>query len=555
MRKTKYFLLILSCFIFMSSFADDIINYDYGEKTIYNGIKFKRIVEKDVLKEVKNGMNPYYLNDIPNYINIDVGRQLFVDNFLIKETNLKRVYHYPQMYENNPILKPDKSWEMIGNKGSGFAAPFSDGIWYDEKDDKFKMWYMAGGGEYNVDGNFGVTCYAESYDGIHFIKPKLDVIDGTNIVDYGFFRDSNTVWIDKEEKDENKRYKMFLVQKIDKKWYYVYKVSKDGIHWNFVEKSDRISDRSTVFKNPFRDVWAFSIRHNVRNQINRELIRARDYMENSDVLEGVRQAKADLKYFHFGPWNNDIRHNVFSSTNPGIYNFDATPYESIMLGLFTVWQGPENKAADALKMHKINQIMLGYSRDGYEYYREDMNPFISYSSDKGAWNTGNIQSVVGSPIIANDKLYFYFSGRNFDENEQKVTSTGMAVLRRDGFVSMQGSGELVTNKLEFNGKYLFVNADVKKGLKVEILDEYNNVIKGYSKDECILIKENNTKCMVKWNDNNDLDKIKNKKIMIKFYLEDGDLYSFWIAKDKKGGSNGYTAGGGYTLDISGKDIN
>mgnify|MGYP007006983365 CR=1 FL=1 len=27
-----------------------------------------------------------------------------------------------------------------------YAAPFSDGIWYDESEQKFKMWYLAGAG-------------------------------------------------------------------------------------------------------------------------------------------------------------------------------------------------------------------------------------------------------------------------------------------------------------------------------------------------------------------------------------------------------------------------
>ena len=42
---------------------------------------------------------------------------------------------------------------------------------------------MAGGGSYATSGA-GVTCYAESTDGIHWTKPTLSVVAGTNIVDY-----------------------------------------------------------------------------------------------------------------------------------------------------------------------------------------------------------------------------------------------------------------------------------------------------------------------------------------------------------------------------------
>lgn len=524
-----------------------------GNNILYNGIVFNKIIEKDVLKEVKTGMNPYYLKQIPKVIKINTGRELFIDDFLIKSTNLERVFHYPEIYKN-PILTPDKEWEQIDKNGSGFAAPFSDGVWYDEKDNKFKMWYMGGGGDYNTNGNFGVTCYAESIDGINWVKPNLDIVKGTNIIDYNSFRDSNTIWLDKQELDPSKRYKMFLVSKIEGKWYYIYKTSSDGIHFKEVSKSQRISDRSTVFKNPFRNVWGFSIRHNVRNKKTRELIRARDYMENEDILKGVENATADLKYFWLGPWEDEIRHPIFSSTVPGIYNVDVTPYESIMLGLFTVWQGPENKAADALKIHKVNQIMLGYSRDGYEYFREDMNPFISYSKDVKSWNSGNIQSVIGSPIIVDDKLYFYFSARKFTENDKKVTSAGLAILRRDGFASMSGSGYLITNNLNFEGNYLFLNANIKKEIKVEILDEKGEVITGFSKDDCLPLIGDSTKHKVMWKNNTNLSKLKNKNISFKFYLNDSELYSFWVSNYTTGESNGYTAGGGKGLNIKGIDI-
>src|SRR5581483_9124798 len=42
---------------------------------------------------------PPYLGDPPSVIPIDVGRQLFVDDFLIADTTLTRVWHRPQYYD------------------------------------------------------------------------------------------------------------------------------------------------------------------------------------------------------------------------------------------------------------------------------------------------------------------------------------------------------------------------------------------------------------------------------------------------------------------------
>ena len=43
-----------------------------------------------------------YLKNPPDVIDITVGRQLFVDDFLIEETDLTPEYHKPKKFENNP---------------------------------------------------------------------------------------------------------------------------------------------------------------------------------------------------------------------------------------------------------------------------------------------------------------------------------------------------------------------------------------------------------------------------------------------------------------------
>ena len=124
------------------------------------------------------------------------GRILFVDTTFIEKTNLQRIHHSPIYYSGNPVLKADKKWELNIN-GDPYAAPFSGGVWYDEEEHKFKMWYSAGGGKL-----LGlVTCYAESSDGKVWIKPELDVVPGTNIVDT-LEHDCVSVLLDKFERPD-----------------------------------------------------------------------------------------------------------------------------------------------------------------------------------------------------------------------------------------------------------------------------------------------------------------------------------------------------------------
>ena len=505
-----------------------------------------------------------YLKQKPKVLPINRGRQLFVDSFLISNTNLTSVYHKANYYDLNPVLKVDRKWELTP-EGYEYAAPFSDGIWYDDKDGKFKMWYLAGAGYVDTLKHSLYTCYAESLDGKTWTKPSLDIVPGTNVVDT-MNRDASTVWLDRNEKDPSKRWKFFNVEyKPDYiQWQYVLKYSADGIHWSKpVAQSGAVSDRCTAFYNPFTNKWVMSMRHHCNVSW-----RSRAYLEHADPEEAVslahrlRQGVPDKHIvFWFTPDDKEKRHERYPDVDPGIYNFDAIAYESIMLGFYSQWQGPENHIARGLMIPKRNEIMLGYSRDGFHFARPSHSPFMPVNETDGAWNYGNMQSVNGVPLIVGDSLYIYSSGRSKNGVWWDAgVSTGLATLRRDGFVSMRAGnkeGFLTTEKLSFDGKYFFVNADVKaKGaqLKVELLDADGNPIPGFTKRDCVVMRgADKTKQLITWKGKQDLGEFKGSTIRAKFYLTRGDLYAFWISPWASGESRGYTGGGGPGLNASGVD--
>ena len=505
-----------------------------------------------------------YLKQKPEVLPINRGRQLFVDSFLISNTNLTSVYHKANYYDLNPVLKADRKWELTP-EGYEYAAPFSDGIWYDDKDGKFKMWYLAGAGYVDTLKHSLYTCYAESLDGKTWTKPSLDIVPGTNVVDT-MNRDASTVWLDRNEKDPSKRWKFFNVEyKPDYiQWQYVLKYSADGIHWlKPVAQSGAVSDRCTAFYNPFTNKWVMSMRHH-----SNVSWRSRAYLEHADPEEAVslahrlREGVPDKHIvFWFTPDDKEKRHERYPDVDPGIYNFDAIAYESIMLGFYSQWQGPENHIARGLMIPKRNEIMLGYSRDGFHFARPSHSPFMPVNETDGAWNYGNMQSVNGVPLIVGDSLYIYSSGRSKNGVWWDAgVSTGLATLRRDGFVSMRAGnkeGFLTTEKLSFDGKYFFVNADVKgKGaqLKVELLDADGNPIPGFTKRDCVVMRgADKTKQLITWKGKQDLTDLQGRTIRAKFYLTRGDLYAFWISPWESGESRGYTGGGGPGLNASGVD--
>jgi hypothetical protein len=505
-------------------------------------------------------------NAAPGVLTIDNGRQLFVDDYLIEETNLTRQYHYPKYYPANPVLFADKDWEFQRN-GSPYAAPFSDGVWYDEKENIFKMWYKAGGGKYgDPAGRANITCYAVSKDGMKWEKPSLNIIAGTNIVDT-HLRDSNTIWLDKSEKCPSKRFKMFAMESRissnDQKWHMTLRYSAHGICWSeCVVESKSFQDRSTVFYNPFAKVWVWSIRNS-----DDKKTRLRSYLEDTDPEQGIKR----LCEAPYPTINNFIKHwfaadekdpyhpnHSYKHIKPQVYNHDAIAYESIILGFFTIWQGPENEICERLGMHKRNEIVIGYSRDGFNWNRPDRNRFLSVNDSEVAWNNGNIQSVGGNPIIVGDELFFYCSARQTSKAFWDANmSTGLAKLRRDGFASLNASAEegfILTKKIVFGGDYLFVNANTcTEYLKVEVLDTSGMTIKGFEKENSIITKIQDTKSSVSWRNKSDLKEVKNKVVQLRFYLKSGELYAFWVSTYKSGESGGYTAGGGPGLHPSGID--
>jgi len=482
---------------------------------------------------------PPYLVSPPNPIVVDVGRQLFVDDFLIEQTTLKRTFHQPQYHAASPVLKPDQPWESAGR--GAFAAPFSDGVWFDPRDGIFKMWYYAG-------HSVGATCYATSKDGVHWEKPKLDVEPGTNIV-LKMPRDSGTVWLDPNPRDPGERFKMALYQGRFK----LYR-SPDGIHWTPAGDGAKTGDRSTFFHNPFRQRWVFSIRSSSR------LGRSRLYWETSDFFSFSDAAAARGE---FVPWvaadSADPQRDDLQ-VKPQLYNLDCAAYESVLLGLFSVWRGDyrdatteKGKELRAAGRPKQNSICVGFTRDGFHWDRPDRRPFLPVSEKAGDWNWGNVQSTVPCCLVVGEQLWFYVSGRAGKsypgcQNADAGASTGLATLRRDGFASLDAGadgGTLTTRPVRFRGKHLFVNLNAADGeLRAEVLDEQSRPIAPFDRGHCKPARGDSTKQAVSWEGAADLSAVAGKAVRLRFHLTRGSVYAFWVTPAESGASYGYNAGGG-----------
>jgi len=502
---------------------------------LYNNV----ILADDFMAHPADANDVPYLKNPPEVIDVTVGRQLFVDDFLIEETTLKPVYH-KAIKSGEPVLYPDKPWESEG--GSPAAVPKSGGIWYDEEEKIFKCWYECGW--------LQQMCYATSKDGIKWEKPDLGISPGTNkimLYDRGpgskerdpehFLRpDSTTFWIDYEA-PKSERYKMYL-RNPGGDHSGIIGTSADGLHWENLTLSGVVGDRSTMFYNPFRKKWVTSIRASGRTRNYHE----RDRFIDPEKWNGEEQAK----------WLNVDKFDKpdpYAQMSPMLYNVDCVGYESIMLGMFEIHRGPENNFCGASGAPKITELIPMYSRDGYHFSRPNRDPIIAASRYPGAWDRGYVQSVGGICVIHGDELWIYYIGYAGDETKTHETlgttddnktgmymngATGIAKLRRDGFVSMDGDGTLLTRKLKVhNKKTLHVNA--KGYVKVEILAEDGSLL---ASSHGMTIDSTNAKVDLS---DFEISTLEGKEFRLKFTII-GELFSFGFANESGDFGGAHAAG-------------
>lgn len=480
-----------------------------------------------------------YLKAPPAVIPIDVGRQLFVDDFLIAQTTLTRTFHQPKKHPGNPVIKPTTPEEIGGNDGQRAVIYLGHGgVFYDPSEKFFKMWYTA-------DWRGGLAM-ARSRDALTWERPALGLAGGNLLLPRTspHVGGDNAVWLDLNAKSPNERVK-FLADKPGKReGHFVSTLATDGrvLGEVFVGKA---GDYCSFFYNPFRAKWVYSIKRDVPG-----LGRTRYYAESSEFLtpnafdRSVFWVNAD-KLDKPDPKIGDV---------PQLYSLSAVAYESLILGAFQIHLGPKNSICELGNFPKITDIKLGFSRDGFHWDRPDRREFIAATRKDGDWDRGYVHTTTGVCLVVGDELYFPFtaySGIAPDGKHRGMytgAAVGLAVLRRDGFASMdarEAGGTLTTRPVIFNGSRLFVNVAPGGGeLLVEVLDGRGQVIPGFAAADATPLMEDRTLAPVTWRGTADLSALRGKAVAFRFHLSRGSLYAFWVSPNASGASHGYIGAGG-----------
>ena len=543
----------------------------YLSDTLYNGIVLPETWPPDHFRPDSDEPMPVpYLQQPPEVIPIDVGRQLFVDDFLIGRTSLKRTFHRAEKFEGNPVFKPMTPDELGGTEGKRTVVYFPNGgIFFDWTEGVFKMFYSSGW--------LGGLAMATSKDMVHWERPELGLAGGNLLLPKGptytgeelvSAGSNNSIWLDLEAPDPHERIKFLTC------WMHVPASQRpahtthtlhvsDGKIWSKAHPTGIAGDLSSIFYNPFRKVWVSSIRDS-----DGPRGRCRYYSENPNFLDGADWSKA-VYWTHADRMDQPEPEGHYPGAGeaPQLYSLNAVAYESIMVGMHYILRGPKNSIIDEGKFPKLTDLELGFSRDGFHWDRPDRNGFIRAERLEGTWDRAYLRSPTGVFVVSGDKLIFPYTGfsgiaADGSRGPYNGASIGLAFLRRDGFASMDAgiaTGTLTTRPIIFSGKHLFINASVPQGfLRAEVRDLNGKPIAPFTLKNSVPFTGDSTIAQMHWQGGVDLSMLAGTPIRLHIELSNGSFYAFWISKDETGRSDGYVAAGGpgYTgiRDTIGKSV-
>jgi len=441
------------------------------------------------------------------------GTELFVDDVNVaRAENVTRRVH-PGAKLDRPVLVADQPWEQGG-------GPRVYGtVHFDPASGEFRMWYS--------------RQYATSRDGIHWVKPPLDVIQHngrpTNFV---LPKGGGAIVVDEIEPDPAKRYKALANEPIAVGGFSGY-YSADGIHWTRYG-NDRIltvgSELGHVIRDPatkkyFAYIRPFSPKHFPKN-VNQKRLGA---VVTSDDFVNWSEMKVVLT-----PDAVDDAWVTKPEQRTEFYAMNGFAYGRSYLGIipiFRIERIRETKAEGESKYDGPMEGQLITSRDGLSWHRmKERNPVIP----SGTTFDQSVMNVAVSPIVVGDEIWEYYTAINTTHGgtiPPKRISVALAKWRLDGFVSLDASdrvGVVETSLISDRTGSLEINADAAGGrVAVEVVGADGRVLPGYAAAEDEPLQANRIRHPVRWKQHDRLPA--SGSYRLRFLLTHASLFSYTIS--------------------------
>ena len=416
----------------------------------------------------------------------------------------------------DPVLRPDQPWEM------GQVVPRR--VLHDPADGLYKCWYLGATSNEPSPWRYG-TGFATSRDGIAWEKPDLDVVryeDGspTNIVDLP--RGSNArllfPWLDAPGAAPGERFLATLYQSGNSLQRGIYRAaSPDGIHWTVgAEPVIRAGDRYSISRDPVRQVWMLTTRRGSAAKVLRQ--REVSLWESDDL--GTWSFRGHL-----------LRADEQDRPNTEFYSMLPLRYGPGVIGFLEVY----HRAVERL------DTQLCWSRDGRHWQRVGHRDPVLARGGEGSWDSHWVVPTNNAPEAVGDRMRFWYSGGGTHHGSKggHRRAMGLASIRRDGFVSIEGRmdpGFLLTAALDATvPRRLTVNLNASTGAAgVEVLHPDGGTIEGYGAEDDGLSGRDGVALAPGWRGGEVVPPQAGGRVHLKFNLRNASLYSYRWAPAAEG---------------------
>lgn len=437
-------------------------------------------------------------------------RRLFLDAMVTEESEgLQRVFHEVRKYAGNPILRAEKPWE-----GRGISLGHSV-LWRNGKLTlRYRCWGPDSAG----------ACYAESTDGVHWERPNL------GLVEYHGSKENNIIRggcapIVRIRKPPSPKYQWAMYSQVGGQARVVF--SEDALVWDretLKEGLFRTSDVLNFFYDPFEDRYVAT--YKTSNRRHRAV--------------GIALSKDGFE------WHKPIEGPVFGADDldpdaTQVYGMPVFPYQGLYIGLPWIYHArwmKYGKYTSPWQMYEAQEgsprtidVQLAWSWDLISWTRTPQRkPFIPLGRP-GGWESGMILTA-SNPVLMGDTLYFYYYGVDTIHDEKDFhCAIGLATLRLDGFCSMRArnkEGWLISRREVFRTPQVIINAAVRRGgyVTAELLDRWNRVIPGFSRQECVPFTGDSVRHVLTWRTRWFSPELVDADKKIRFFLKNADLYSY-----------------------------
>ena len=501
--------------------------------------------------------------DDATLLSLGLKKQLFFDNLLVESVqDITRQFHPPQKYEGNPLIVKDKPWER-----ELYFRTASYRVLHDPKDKLFKCWY----GEVFQSEQEWVfrDLYANSEDGIHWVKPALGIYrengQDTNIfwpTGSGLIRD---VIIDPFESDESKRFKSLHAQAPPSQspGHYDYKrtyteacYSADGVHWKTYEERPSFGKFGAILG----DVVLLSYDLDDKVYI---LNTRHPQMEKAALNLRLPQTKSFFRPHYPDDFARINKRRIFQCLSSDLIhwseptlilgpddedNLDEYLYGMAQYRVGDTWIGLLNVLHS---VPDVVDIQLAYSLDG-RCWKRIRQPWLTHGP-AGGWDQIMVD-LSTEPIEVGDELWFYYGGsglvhhdwydealkegldvpeaRNVDSHKVGFFM-GLAKLRLDGYCSLNAGpvreGIFVTRQLASPGTGIVMNAECGPGgyIDVEVFNQADEVLPGYSRKDFDRFTGNAVRQQLSWQGRTKVPAEPFRRLV--FYMRNAKLYSLQFA--------------------------